>query len=160
MKTTNNLERATLLLSRIAEAHTTAAIAVAELRAILTKQSSRPHGSSSARSYRENSIGETGQNLRPMIDHSTFCVEWEGRTCRLGHRLSLKLLDRLCRRPGQYIPHEEFLHEVWEARRSPETIRSAIRELRRRLRAAKMGELADAIHGHGKCYGLMLYARR
>jgi DNA-binding response OmpR family regulator len=159
MKTTNNLERAILLLSRIAEAHTTAAIAVAELRAMLTKDSVGAHGQSSSGSYREHSTGRPGQYLRPVIDHSTFCVEWEGRTCCLGHRLSLKLLDRLCRRPGQYIPHEEFLHEVWEARRSPETIRSAIRELRRRLRAAEMGELADAIHGHGKCYALMLCSR-
>jgi DNA-binding response OmpR family regulator len=159
MKSTNNLERAILLLSRIAEAHTTAAIAVAELRVMLTKESVAAYGQSSSRSYREKSTGRTDQHLRPMIDHSTFCVEWEGRTCRLGNRLSLKLLDRLCRRPGQYIPHEEFLHEVWEARRSPETIRSAIRDLRQRLRAADMGELANAIHGHGKCYALMLCTR-
>jgi DNA-binding response OmpR family regulator len=156
MKTTNNLERALLLLSRIAEAHTTAAIAVAEMRAMVVKESEAARRRSSKPWWERPADGTAGYQ-RPMIDHSTFTVEWRGRKCRLGHHLSLKLLDRLCRRPGQYISHEEFLHEVWEARRSPETIRSAIRELRRRLRAANMSELADAIQAQGSCYGLILY---
>jgi DNA-binding response OmpR family regulator len=156
MKTANNLDRAILLLSRIAEAHTTAAIAVAELRAMLSKESQVVR-SRSSQPWCERSADGTALHPRPLIDHSTFSVEWEGRKCRFGHRLSLKLLDRLCRRPGQYISHEELLHEVWEARRTPEAIRSAIRELRRRLRAADMSALAEAIRSQGKCYGLILH---
>jgi DNA-binding response OmpR family regulator len=157
MKSIKTLQREIHLLSRVAEGQTMAAIATAELRAMAMNELAIAQGRLSPKSLQTNSIELSMLSLRPLIDHSTFSVEWNGRRCRLGNYLSLKLLDRLCRRPGQFVSHEELLHEVWKARRCPVTIRSAIRELRRRLRAGKMAKLAAAIQSQGKSYGLILY---
>src|SRR5437763_52363 len=114
MKKPELLDRALHLLSQVAEAHTTAAIAVAELRALLFEQSSKLNPNSHQSMHAKERCA-----TRPIVDQSTFRVAWNGHSCRLGNRLSLKLLDRLCRRPDQYVSHEQLLNEVWRARRSP-----------------------------------------
>jgi DNA-binding response OmpR family regulator len=160
MKSIKTLQRQLYLLSQVAEGQTMAAIATAELRAMLMKELAIAESRTPRKSFQTGSVDFSTPGLRPLIDHSTFSVEWNGQRCHLGNRLLLKLLDRLCRRPGQFVSHEELLHEVWEARRCPETIRSAIRELRRRLREDKMTELAAAIQSQGKSYGLVLLSSR
>jgi DNA-binding winged helix-turn-helix (wHTH) protein len=51
----------------------------------------------------------------------------------------------------------DLLHDVWECGvKSPDTIRSAVRNLRKRLSEAGMDELAAKIRGTGGRYGLML----
>jgi len=156
MKSIKALEREIQLLSQIAEAQTMAAIATAELRAMALKELEIARNQQSHRYAPDRKTEFHAPWSRPIIDHSTFCVEWNGQRCRLGNRLALKLLNRLARWPGQYVSHDELLRDVWDARRSPETIRSAVRDLRRRLRRGKMSALAAAIHSERKSYVLVL----
>lgn len=66
-------------------------------------------------------------------------------------------MERLARRPNVYVTYEQLLDDVWDGQlRSETAIRSVVRELRRSLREAGMHAVADAIHGQGRCYGLML----
>ncbi len=94
---------------------------------------------------------------RPHIDHSTLSVCWRSKTCLLGNTILLRLMDRLARRPNHYVTFEQLLCDVWNGdARSDHTIRSAVRHLRQRLRAAGLSDLAEAIQGEGGRYGLIL----
>ena len=94
---------------------------------------------------------------RPIIDLAAMTVTWEGHTCRLGNTVLFRLMARLARRPGQYIPFAGLLRDVWHgAIKEDETVRSAVRRLRHRLSDAEMPRLAAAIRAHGRCYGLIL----
>jgi DNA-binding response OmpR family regulator len=79
----------------------------------------------------------------------------------MGYTLLFRLLNAMALRPNRYLTHEELLDQVWGNTRSDATIRSAIRELRNRLRRAGMGDLAEAIDGNNPGrYGLMLHRLR
>ena len=92
-----------------------------------------------------------------MIDRSAMCVVYRGRRCFLGNTLMLKFLERLARRPNHYVSHYNLLNDVWEGVRELSSIRSVVKELRAKLRAAGMSGLSDAIDGHvSGHYGLML----
>jgi len=93
----------------------------------------------------------------PVIEHLTMCVVYRGKRCPLGNTLKLKFLERLLLRPNTYFSHRELFCDVWKGRREPSSLRSVVKELRARLRAAGMSRLSDAIDGHvyGH-YGLML----
>ncbi len=132
------------LLGRIAEAHTTAAICVAEIRAIVDRESNA----------RVRQLPDF--SLRPIVDYSTRSVSWAGNCCRFGPTLIFDLLGRLARRPNQYVTHQQLLVDVWKTQVSIVSIRSAIRDLRSRLRRAGMSKLASAIEGKRGCYGLIL----
>ena len=59
------------------------------------------------------------------------------------------------------MTYERLLQDVWDGPRSNEAIRSVVRDLRRKLKSAGMGDLADAIDGSNReCYGLILDSRR
>jgi DNA-binding response OmpR family regulator len=82
------------------------------------------------------------------VDRSQLLVRFRGRTCFLGNGLPLRFLARLAQRPGHYFEYEELLTDVWGGdRRSDASVRSVVKLLRRKLRAAGMGDLADAIDG-------------
>lgn len=94
---------------------------------------------------------------RPLIDESTLCVIWKGKSLHLGHTLAYRLLARLARRPNQYVTHLDLLRDVWDNEDlASATIRSLIRELRRKLRHGGMTDLATAIRGHNGRYMLEL----
>jgi len=84
-----------------------------------------------------------------IIDGATFSVRWANRTCHLGNTVSFRLLERLARRPNQFISYEALLdsEELWDRHTSHEAVRSAVKILRRKLNAAGMEDLADAIDG-------------
>jgi DNA-binding response OmpR family regulator len=82
----------------------------------------------------------------PAIDRAMLSVVFHGRHCFLGNTLPFKLLDRLAHRPNAYVPYKELLSEIWECPRSYSAVRS-VETLRRKLRTAHMGELADSIDG-------------
>jgi DNA-binding response OmpR family regulator len=84
---------------------------------------------------------------RPVIDRSRFTVSFHGRTCRLGNTIPFRFLVRLAERPNRYAAHEHLIDEVWGGECSDDALRSVVKNLRRRLRAAGLGELADAIDG-------------
>ena len=102
-------------------------------------------------------------STRPsIIDGATFSVRWANRTCHLGNTVSFRLLERLARRPNQFISYESLLdlEELWDCETSYEAVRSAVKILRRKLNAAGMEDLADAIDGStSHHYALMLIER-
>ncbi len=94
---------------------------------------------------------------QPIVDRSVMCVVYRGKQCFLGNSLKLKFLERLARRPNQYVSYEALLNDVWNGIREPSTIRSIVKDIRAKLRAADMTQLSDAIDGHvAGYYGLML----
>ena len=93
---------------------------------------------------------------RPMIDVATFSVHWDGKTCVLGNTLPFRLLERLGRRPNQFIHCDQLLDEVWQGLRSREAIRSVVKVLKQKLVQAGMDDLAASINGNQPYhYGLI-----
>lgn len=93
----------------------------------------------------------------PILDDQTYSVHWRGATCQLGCTLSFKLLQRLARRPRFSISCDQLRDDVWrESQCCDSTIRSAVRYLRRQLRAAHMDDLAAAIQSRKRQYVLSL----
>lgn len=92
----------------------------------------------------------------PLVDVSTLAVFWQGRICPLRNTILFRLAARLARQPNQYITAGQLLSDVWDGGvKSPDTIRSTVRNLRQRLRQAGMSDLAAAIRGTGGRYGLI-----
>jgi DNA-binding response OmpR family regulator len=86
-----------------------------------------------------------------QLDRTTFSVRWEGRSCYLGHSTAFRLLERLARRPNEYVSVDRLLDELWSGPRSYSTLRSTVCRLKSRLRHAGMGDLAQLIDG--RVYG-------
>jgi DNA-binding response OmpR family regulator len=83
-----------------------------------------------------------------VADPRELVVRFGGKTCFLGNTLPFRLLARLAQRPNRYFTYEELLADVWEGDcRSDASVRSVVKVLRRKLREAGMGQLADAIDG-------------
>lgn len=96
----------------------------------------------------------------PHVEPASFSVVWKRRRCPLGYTTSFRLMERLLRRADQYVSYDQLREDVWLGEnRSGDTVRSAVRQLKKKLRDAGMPELASAIRGQGHHYGLML-ARR
>src|SRR6478672_4630380 len=94
---------------------------------------------------------------RPLLDESTLSVTWKGKPLHLGNTIAFRLLDRLARCPNQYVTHLDLLRDVWEDEyTATATIRSLVRQLRRKLRGAGWADLAAAIRGHSGRYVLSL----
>ena len=92
-------------------------------------------------------FSQTPPTDRPVIDRATLSVLFKGRSCFLGNTLPFRLLDRLLRRPNQFVSYEQLQDDVWNSMPSPESIRSVVKELRRKLRCVGMDGLANAIDG-------------
>lgn len=142
---------------QLAEALMTAAICADEIRAAMETELDGHKPVVQGRLRDPGVPGGLTPNGRPLVDHSTFSVIWGGKTCYLGYTVLFRLADRLSRRPNQYVAPEQLLRDVWEGGyKSPETIRSTVRNLRQRLTQAGMGDLAATIHGAGGRYGMIL----
>jgi DNA-binding response OmpR family regulator len=99
------------------------------------------------------------RNHRPIVEESTLSVIWNGKSVHLGNTLAFRLLERLSRRPNQYVTHLDLLRDVWddeELLTATATVRSTVRNLRRRLCDGGMARLATAIRGHNGRYILEL----
>ena len=83
-----------------------------------------------------------------MVDLATFSVHWNGKTCVLGNTLPFRLLERLGRRPNQFIHCDQLLDDVWQGLRSREAIRSVVKVLKQKLVQAGMDDLAASINGN------------
>ncbi len=100
---------------------------------------------------------ENNAHRQTIADRATFCARWGGKSCYLGNTLSFRLLERLAHRPNQLFCYDTLLQDVWESKRSREAVRSVVKVLRQKLRAAGMDDLAQAIDGNAAHhYGLML----
>ena len=96
--------------------------------------------------------------VRLLADPTTFCAIYREYRCYLGNTLVFSLFRLLVARLNRYVPYSELLAEVWkQEEKSPEAIRTVVQLLRKKLRAASMADIAEAIDGsnHGH-YGLML----
>lgn len=94
------------------------------------------------------------------LDRSTFEVRYRGQRCALGATMGFRVLERLARRPNQYIHADALLEELWTAPRSYVTVRSTVCRLKARLRRAGLGEVADMIDGRTRGhYGLISLGR-
>ena len=151
--TPQNGPRLALLLNRLEEALTAAAICQQEIRSAVDEEVENGYGAPIGRL--EQGSGQRPQ--RPLLDHSTLRVWWNGRSLHLGHTRAFWLLDRLARRPNQYVTHLDLLQDVWDNEDlDVSTIRSVVRNLRRKLGDGGMKELAAAIRGHKGRYVLEL----
>jgi DNA-binding response OmpR family regulator len=99
-----------------------------------------------------------GARILPRAEESRYRIVWQDRSCFLGHTKCFRLFACLLRRIDHYVAYDQLLREVWDGDlKSPDTVRSAVRELKRRLSDARMDTLADAIRGQGRHYGLILH---
>ena len=101
---------------------------------------------SSAQNLSVASFGD-GPVRHPITNRATFCVHWANQVCHLGNTMAFKLLERIARRPDQYVHCDVLLGELWDCHTSRDAVRSAVKVLRRKLNAAGMGDLAEAIDG-------------
>jgi len=155
--TQERTQRLAHLANQLVETLMTAAICAEELRTVIRAEIDGDGNSHGARSNEEPSVDGRARNERPIVDHSTLSLSWAGKRCYLGYTILFRLADRLSRRPNQFVTFDQLIRDVWEGGlRSPETIRSAVRNLRDRLSLAGMHDLAAAIRGHGGRYGLIL----
>jgi DNA-binding response OmpR family regulator len=120
------------LLQRASNALSSAASDVAQAVALLSLQPQGPPAGMRSR-------------LTGLTSEERFSVLWKGAECSLGPTLSFRLFCRLARTPGRAVTVEDLLDDVWGGRRSEPTVRSAVRQLRARLRQGGMADLADAI---------------
>ena len=149
-------------LQLLAGVHDQAATLVRDILALLDpdSQSNADESSTttSGNQYRLNSFD--GREECPIVDRGTLSIHWRGKTCCLGNTLAFWFYERLSRRPGLLISHQQLLDEVWDGIRSKEAIRSVAKVLRQRLREAGMEELATAVDGSNReHYGLKLPGR-
>jgi DNA-binding response OmpR family regulator len=151
-----NLQRLEFLASQLVASLMTAAVCVQEMRETVRIELDESNGGSRHRGQTSPTpVPINGQ--RPLVDESTLSVFWNGRRCHLGHTTTFRLLERLARRPNQYVTHLDLLHDVWDDEElATATIRSTVRHLRRRLRDGDMAELAQSIRGHDGRYILQL----
>jgi len=148
-------KRLTGLSTQLAETLMTAAILADEIRTVVQSEPDRPGSTRPGRAH--EMPPRNSSRPRPLVDQSTLSVVWSGRTCSLRNTILFRLAGRLARQPNQYITADQLLCDVWDGGvKSPDTIRSAVRHLRKRLIEAGMDELAAAIRGSGGRYGLML----
>jgi DNA-binding response OmpR family regulator len=150
--TTQNVARLAHLSSQLAESLMTAVICADEIRVTIRTEIEHLHGGPATE------VGETNRATihRPMLDESTFSVMWQGKSLYLGHTRLFWVLNRLARKPGQFVTHLDLLHDVWDDEElTTATIRSVIRHLRCRLRNGGMEGLAAAIQGHNGHYALI-----
>ena len=152
--TAQTAQRLAMLAEQLGEAVMAAALCAQEIRSEIDTGVAAANGGRPA--------GPPGPALargtpRPLVDASTLSVTWRGRSVHLGHNRGFRLLDRLARRPNQYVTHLDLLHDVWDDEElSTDTIRSVASQLRGKLRAHGMCDLANAIRGHGGRYALVL----
>lgn len=94
------------------------------------------------------SEGEAAPGLPELrVERAMLAIIWRGRTCHLGNTLPFRFIERIARRPGHYVRVSQLVDELWGGSRSPSSVRSVVSELRFKLRAAGMGDLAELIDG-------------
>ncbi|MGB0766276.1 MAG: hypothetical protein ACPGYV_01045 [Phycisphaeraceae bacterium] len=108
----------------------------------------------------EHAFSETHINKRPLglaLDHSTYSVVWRGKTTMIGPTLAFSFLETLSRRPNRFYTYEQLSDLIWDgAIVADGTIRGVARDLRQHLKSNGMPDLAKAIEGKMKTYGLVI----
>lgn len=84
---------------------------------------------------------------RLRVDPSTFTVHWREKRCALGFTTAFRIMERLARRPNEYLSTDRLLEDLWSGPRAYSTVRSTVFRLKAKLRSAGLVELADSIDG-------------
>jgi DNA-binding response OmpR family regulator len=100
-----------------------------------------------ARGRRDAEVPGPRGGVSDLLDDGRFAVRWNGHECLLGQTILFRLLRRLVASRNRYVSYEQLLDDVWGGIRSATAIRSAVRDLRRKLVASGMPDLAGAIDG-------------
>jgi DNA-binding response OmpR family regulator len=130
--------------------------------AALTDHLEPQSAGASGRDLRENLLGARAVDTDALfgqliVDPSAKTITFRGCTCFLGNTLVFRLIERLARRPNQFVSFDRLIRDVWDGQaKSDEAIRSLMKELRDRLRKNGMRRLASSIRGQKKAYALML----
>lgn len=99
---------------------------------------------------RESAAGTPGtySRLANLVDDGRFLLRWKGRECSLGQTILYRLFRRLATSLNAYVSHDDLLEEVWgTTNRTSGAVRTAVWDLRRKLKAAGMEDLASSIDG-------------
>jgi DNA-binding response OmpR family regulator len=153
MRTSSDTHRIQVLLHRLDRANGIARRCTAELQDLFALTPDDKLSNLAGTSF----MAAQTALAAPIVDTAAMTVTWAGRSCTLGHTIPLRLMERLARRPNQFVPFARLLRDVWDDNaRSDEAIRSAVRDLKARLVAAKMAGLADCLRAHRRHYGLFL----
>jgi DNA-binding response OmpR family regulator len=132
------------VLSKLAETQMTTAICLSQLQDLVAIDAATP---------------DRGKKRMLRVDDDTFRIVSGKRSCYLGRTKLLKLFNRLLRRANHFVSYSYLLRDVWDGDvRSPDTVRSAVRELKKKLIRARMRRVARCIRGQGQHYGLILSA--
>ena len=91
-----------------------------------------------------------------FISTATGTIEWRGGRCVLGPSLLLELIHRLACHPERFYTYDLLMEHVWRRQVSDDAVRALVKRLRRALTNAGMPDLATAIRGKERCYGLFL----
>jgi DNA-binding response OmpR family regulator len=146
--------RLNALVSQLTEALMTAAICAQEIQAAVRTENVDAEFGHSCNGMVPRRLDSME---RPLLDESTLSVIWKGKTLLLGNTLAFRFLERLAKCPNQYVTHLDLLRDVWEDELlSTASIRSLVRELRRKLCVGGLPELADAIRAQNGHYVLSL----
>jgi DNA-binding response OmpR family regulator len=155
--TPDKVRRLDALAGQLAEALMTAAICAQEIQAAVRIEFDGDVYTEIGRGATGLAASQAHDKQRPLLDDSTLSVIWKGKMVHLGHTLAFRLLARLARHPNQYVTHMDLLRDVWDDDDlASATIRSLVRELRRKLCTGGMTDLAAAIRGHNGRYILVL----
>jgi hypothetical protein len=155
--TPEKVRRLDKLASQLAEILMTVVICVQEIHSAVHSEIGDELPSEIDRFANGFAFGFDQNKQRPLLDESTMSVIWNGKKVHLGHTLGFRLLERLARRPNQYVTHLDLLRDVWDDEElATASIRSQVRELRIKLRKGGMADLASAIRGHNGRYILVL----
>jgi hypothetical protein len=146
MRSPQSTEAIRQTLMELSQAHVTAALCVSRLQELVgTDAASVPAGATKI----------------PRADEAKFAILCGSRRCYLGYTKCFRLFVRLLRRANHYVSYDSLLRDVWDGDvKSPDTVRSAVRELKHKLRRARMTKIARAIRGQGRHYGLILERTR
>lgn len=96
------------------------------------------------------------RNTGLAISTAMCCVEWRGRRCVLGPSLGFRMIHRLSQQPGRFFSYDVLMEEVWRRRCTDDAIRALVKRLRHALTDADMADLASAIQGRERSYGLFI----
>jgi hypothetical protein len=142
MKCAEQLEAIRQTLTELVQAQMTAALCVSRLQELVASDAD---------------VFAPTSGTMPWADETRFCVTCGKRSCHLGRTKCFRLFTRLLRRVNHFVSYDHLLRDVWDGDvKSPDTVRSAVRELKAKLIRARMRRVANAIRGEGRHYGLML----
>jgi DNA-binding response OmpR family regulator len=150
------LQRLSRLVDEVNRHSAAASRCAGEARAVINALLSGARGAAGRDDVKHNAARQRPVLVRPSVDLATMSVTWSGRTCSLGQTTLFRLIGRLLRYPNTYVSYAQLRNEVWGSVKADETIRSAVRHLKRRLKDAGMNDLAAAIRGENHHYVLLL----